>query len=102
MPHTLHTHTHTHTHAHTHTHITHTHAHHTHVSIVRVELTRNLFENSKGSDRGRVGWEGPNDVFGWVARQGMIEGLDLVDFNYPQHLENDEAKQMQDPTLNLG
>ena len=40
-------------------------------------------------------------MFGWVARQGMIEGLDLVDFNYPQHLENDEAKQMQDPTLNL-
>lgn len=33
-------------------------------------------------------WDGPNDVFGWVARQGKIEGLDLVDFNYPQHLEN--------------
>jgi xylose isomerase len=29
-------------------------------------------------------WEGPNDVFGWVARQGTIKGLDLVDFNYPQ------------------
>jgi sugar phosphate isomerase/epimerase len=33
-------------------------------------------------------WDGPNDVFGWVARQGTIKGLDLVDFNYPQHLEN--------------
>ena len=33
-------------------------------------------------------WKGPNDVFGWVARQGTIKGLDLVDFNYPQHLQN--------------
>ena len=33
-------------------------------------------------------WDGPNDVYGWVARQGTIKGLDLVDFNYPQHLQN--------------
>jgi sugar/nucleoside kinase (ribokinase family) len=31
-------------------------------------------------------WDGPNDVFGWVARQGQVRGLDVVDFNYPQHL----------------
>jgi len=27
-----------------------------------------------------------NDVLGWIARQGRVEGLRLVDFNYPQHL----------------
>ena len=32
-------------------------------------------------------WEGSDDVKGWVARQGTIPGLSLVDFNYPQHLE---------------
>ena len=26
-----------------------------------------------------------DDVFGWIARQGQIQGLDFVDFNYPQH-----------------
>ena len=31
-------------------------------------------------------WDGANDVYGWIARQGTIKGLDLVDFNYPQHL----------------
>ncbi|CAK0890887.1 unnamed protein product [Prorocentrum cordatum] len=31
-------------------------------------------------------WGGANDVLGWVARQGTIRGLGLVDFNYPQHL----------------
>lgn len=36
-------------------------------------------------DRGDL-WQGTNDVFGWIARQGTIEGLDLVDFNYPQHI----------------
>ena len=29
-------------------------------------------------------WSGPDDVFGWVARQGTVRGLGLVDFNYPQ------------------
>lgn len=32
-------------------------------------------------------WSGGKDVWGWVDRQGTIKGLDLVDFNYPQHLE---------------
>ena len=31
-------------------------------------------------------WNGTNDVLGWVARQGTVAGLELVDFNYPQHL----------------
>ena len=31
-------------------------------------------------------WDGANDVEGWVARQGTVSGLGLVDFNYPQHL----------------
>ncbi|GAX73589.1 hypothetical protein CEUSTIGMA_g1040.t1 [Chlamydomonas eustigma] len=32
-------------------------------------------------------WSGSNDVFGWVDRMGAVAGIDLVDFNYPQHLE---------------
>lgn len=28
-----------------------------------------------------------DDVLGWVARQGLVRGLDLVSFNYPQHLK---------------
>jgi hypothetical protein len=32
-------------------------------------------------------WDGPDDVLGWIARQGRIRGLDVIDFNYPQHLE---------------
>ena len=31
-------------------------------------------------------WTGDNSVLDWIARQGTIEGLDLVDFNCPQHL----------------
>ncbi len=31
-------------------------------------------------------WDGANDIFGWVKRQGGVKGLGLVDFNYPQHL----------------
>lgn len=37
---------------------------------------------------GRKKVEGTNDVYGWIARQGQIQGLDLVDFNYPQHFVN--------------
>ena len=32
-------------------------------------------------------WEGPEDLIGWIHRQGTITGLELVDFNYPEHLE---------------
>ena len=31
-------------------------------------------------------WDGTDDVVGWIRRQGQVEGLDYVDFNYPQHL----------------
>lgn len=31
-------------------------------------------------------WNGPSGMLGWIARQGKIKGLDLVDFNYPQHI----------------
>ena len=29
---------------------------------------------------------GAADVLGWVARMGTVDGMTLVDFNYPQHL----------------
>ena len=32
-------------------------------------------------------WEGREDLIGWIHRQGTITGLELVDFNYPEHLE---------------
>ena len=44
-----------------------------------------LFASRLNSMRERLDlWSGPDDVFGWVARQGMVRGLNLVDFNYPQ------------------
>ena len=33
-------------------------------------------------------WTGDNSVLDWIARQGTIEGLNLVDFNCPQHLKS--------------
>ena len=36
--------------------------------------------------------EGPLDWKGLVARQGTVEGLDLVDFNYPQHVKDVSAE----------
>ena len=41
--------------------------------------------NSMGARRDL--WTGDNSVLDWIARQGTIEGLDLVDFNSPQHLK---------------
>jgi len=41
--------------------------------------------------------EAPNDIFGWIARQGRIKGLTHVDLNYPQHfgsLGPDEISQL--------
>ena len=34
-------------------------------------------------------WSGRErlDVLGMVRRLGEVEGIDLVDFNYPQHLD---------------
>ena len=31
-------------------------------------------------------WNPSGGLNSWIQRQGQIEGLDLVDFNYPQHL----------------
>ena len=39
--------------------------------------------NSMGSRMELWTWD--NSVLDWIARQGTIEGLDLVDFNCPQH-----------------
>jgi len=47
------------------------------------------------SDRPEL-WRGEKNVVGWIKRQGTIKGLDLVDFNYPQHLTSkvsEEEKQ---------
>jgi len=30
-------------------------------------------------------WPGDSNVLGWVARQGTVRGLSVVDLNYPQH-----------------
>ena len=35
-------------------------------------------------------WDGETNPLGLVARQGTVKGLDLVDFNYPQHLKGVE------------
>ena len=40
-------------------------------------------------------WSGDNNVIGWIARQGKIKGLKLVDFNSPQHFERLAAKQLK-------
>lgn len=38
---------------------------------------------------------GRNDVLGWIARQGQVKGLHLVDLNYPQHLEGTTTEQVR-------
>lgn len=43
--------------------------------------------NSMKSRRDLAGAGEENDALGWVARQGRVRGLDLVSFNYPQHLQ---------------
>jgi len=40
--------------------------------------------------------KGEDTVLDWVARQGQITGLALVDFNCPQHLAGYEAKAVRD------
>jgi ribokinase len=39
-------------------------------------------------------WNGPLDVLGLIARQGHVEGLGLVDFNFPQHLRSLQPEQV--------
>lgn len=36
-------------------------------------------------------WDGDQSVTGWIARQGRVRGLSLVDFNYPQHITSREV-----------
>lgn len=36
-----------------------------------------------------------NDVLGWIARQGLVVGLSLVDLNYPQHFEGLTTEQVR-------
>ena len=40
-------------------------------------------------------WSGDNNVLGWISRQGKIKGLNLVDFNCPQHLEGLTVKEVK-------
>jgi len=41
-------------------------------------------------------WAGDKGLIGWIQRQGQIKGLNLIDFNYPQHITSpvvtDKAK----------
>jgi hypothetical protein len=43
-----------------------------------------------------------NDVLGWIARQGQVRGLTVVDLNYPQHFEGLELQQVTSVTARLG
>lgn len=38
-------------------------------------------------------WGGPQDTLGWIKRQGLIKGLDYIDFNYPQHIPSGKVTQ---------
>ena len=46
-------------------------------------------------------WSGENNVLGWIARQGTIKGLKLVDFNSPQHLEGLTVKEVTSALKNV-
>ena len=57
-------------------------------------------------DRRDLAGDLPNDPLGWVRRQGEIEGLDFVDFNYPEHLggleETDVKEALSEAGLRCG
>mmetsp|Transcript_39287 Transcript_39287/g.97325 ORF Transcript_39287/g.97325 Transcript_39287/m.97325 type:complete len:708 (-) Transcript_39287:172-2295(-) len=40
-------------------------------------------------------WEGAQTPLGWVARQGQVQGLGVVDFNFPQHLSGLSTEEVQ-------
>ncbi len=46
-------------------------------------------------------WSGDNNVLGWISRQGKIKGLNLVDFNSPQHLEGLTVKEIKSALENV-
>ena len=56
--------------------------------------------NSMGSRRDL--WTGDNSVLDWIARQGAIEGLDLVDFNCPQHLNRIYNRKSEKGQVSMG
>ncbi|KAJ1460296.1 Ribokinase-like protein [Pelagophyceae sp. CCMP2097] len=50
-------------------------------------------------DRRDLAGDSTNDLLGWIKRQGTIQGLNLVDFNFPEHLQGytvGEVKQALD------
>ena len=53
---------------------------------------RDLIENKNNA-------EGKDTVLGWIARQGQIKGLDLVDLNYPQHFDKNLTEKKLRQTL---
>ena len=46
-------------------------------------------------------WKGENNVLGWIARQGTIKGLKLVDFNSPQHFDGLTGKEVTSALENV-
>ena len=42
-------------------------------------------------------WMGEPGVVGWIKRQGQIKGLDLIDFNYPQHITSPKVFPINSP-----
>ena len=46
-------------------------------------------------------WSGENNVLGWIARQGTVQGLMLVDFNFPQHLKGLTVKEVKSALENV-
>ena len=58
----------------------------------RWELTKDQFlnyKNNNNNNNNNTDDDIPirSNVFSWIKRQGLIQGLDYVDFNYPQHLQ---------------
>lgn len=47
-------------------------------------------------------WAGANSVAGWVARQGSVRGLDLVDLNHPQHTDGHSPEQLREALRQAG
>jgi len=46
-------------------------------------------------------WHGENNILGWISRQGKIRGLNLVDFNSPQHLKGLTVKELKSALDNV-
>ena len=46
-------------------------------------------------------WSGEKNVLRWIARQGTIKGLKLVDFNSPQHFDGLTGKEVTSALENV-